>query len=287
MIINLKSLIPDYELLDCGNSAKLERFGDIILIRPEITANKKPVLKLTEWYKLAHAEFVEETKSTGYWKTLKKIPTTWNITYNNYGINLIAELSLTKTKHIGIFPEQVLNWEYIAKMGRENTNINFLNIFGYTGLSSVAAAGFYDKITHIDSIKKVVDWTKKNAELSGYKNIRCITEDAPKFVLREITRKNKYQGIILDPPTIGRGAKNEKWRFEDNIDDLLSSLKEILDKKCFVIMNFYSHTITKKFVHRLILTHFRDFKIDFCDKIYGESNTGNTIDHGFFIRLKR
>ncbi len=287
MKINLHTIFPDYELLDCGNLAKLERFGEIILIRPEITANNKPALNIREWRKLANAEFIEQTKNTGNWKSLKTVPATWNIGYNNYGINLIAELSLTKTKHIGIFPEQVLNWEYIAKIGNAIINSNFLNLFGYTGLSSIAAAGFYDKVTHIDSIKKVVNWTQKNAELSAYKNIRCITDDAPKFVLREIKRKNKYQGIILDPPTIGIGAKNEKWIFEDNIDDLLISLKTILDKNSYIILNFYSHTITEKFVHRLILTYFRDFNIDFCDKIYGESNTGNTIDHGHFIRLRR
>ncbi|MCK9322113.1 MAG: class I SAM-dependent methyltransferase [Bacteroidales bacterium] len=286
MRINLHTLFPDYELLDCGNLAKLERFGDIILIRPEITAKNTPALNLTEWHKLAHAEFVENTKNNGYWKKFKSVPDTWNIRYNSNGINIVAELSLTKSKHVGIFPEQVINWEYIAKIDKAANN-SFLNLFGYTGLSSVVAAAFYDKVTHIDSIKKVINWTKRNAELSGYKNIRCITEDAPKFVLREIARKNKYQGIILDPPTIGVGANNEKWVFEDNIDELLSSLKEIMENKSFVIMNFYSHTITEKFVHRLILTHFRDFKIDFCDKIYGESNTENTIDHGFFIRLKR
>jgi len=165
--------------------------------------------------------------------------------------------------------------------------MNFLNLFGYTGLSSIAAAPFAQKVTHIDSIKKVVEWTKRNAEISGYNNLRCISEDALKFVIREIKRGNKYSGIILDPPPIGVGAKREKWVLEDMIDELLIGIRQILDNKSFVIMNLYSHTITDKYIHRLILTHFKEFHIDFCDKVYGQSQYGNSINHGYFVRLRR
>ncbi len=287
MKINLHTLFPDYELLDCGNSKKLERFGDITLIRPDVTAIEKTKLDVLEWERLAHAEFVETSKNKGNWKIFKTVPDNWNVGYTNGKQKIRAELSLTKSKHIGIFPEQVLNWNYISQLSSDIPEMNFLNLFGYTGLSSIAAAPFAQKVTHIDSIKKVVEWTKRNAEISGHNNLRCITEDALKFVLREVKRGNKYEGVILDPPPIGVGANREKWILEEKIDDLLSSVRMILSDKSFVIMNLYSHSITDKFIHRLILTHFKDFNIDFSEKVYGESKLGNTINHGYFVRIRR
>ncbi len=285
MKINLHEIFPQYELIDCGNGLKLERFNNIVLIRPDVTAIDIPKFNIKEWKNLANAEFIEKSKNQGDWVVIKSIPNKWNLHYLNKRQKICGELSLTNSKHIGVFPEQVLNWNYIAEKSINIPSMQFLNIFGYTGLSSVAAAPFSEKVTHIDSIKKIVDWTKRNAELSGYDNLRYITEDAFKFVTREIKRGSKYNGVILDPPPIGMGANNEKWILEEMIDDLLLGVRRVLSKKSFVIMNLYSHSITEKFIHRLVLTYFRDFKIDFCEKVYGKSKTGNLIDHGFFIRL--
>ncbi|PLX09428.1 MAG: oxidoreductase [Marinilabiliales bacterium] len=287
MKINLHEIFPEYELIDCGNGLKLESFGEITLIRQEVTAVNKPVLSISEWRKLADAEFIEKSKNKGEWIVYKSVPEKWNILYNSEELNIVAELSLTKSKHIGIFPEQILNWNYIYDISKKYKVDNFLNLFGYTGISSIAAAFNIDRVTHIDSIKKVVDWTKRNADLNTLNNIRCITEDASKFVLRERKRKNVYQGIILDPPAIGVGANREKWVFENNIDELLAYLTEILDESSFVIMNFYSHTVNEKFIHRLILTYFREFKIDFAEKVFGLSRYGEVIDHGYFVRIRK
>jgi 23S rRNA (cytosine1962-C5)-methyltransferase len=287
MKIKINSIFPEYELIDCGNSRKLERFGEIVLIRPEITAIEKPKLTESEWHKLANAKFIETSKNSGTWKIYREMPQKWKIKFESGKINIRAELALTNSKHIGVFPEQVLNWIYINQICHDNNYQSFLNLFGYTGLASVAAAPFCEVVTHVDSIKKVVDWTKQNAQNSGYDNVRCITEDALKFVERELKRGNKYNGIILDPPSIGTGTNKEKWILENKIDDLLTKLTKILEKDCFVIMNLYSHSVNDKFIHRLILTYFSDFVIDFQENIFGLSSGANEINHGFFVRLRR
>jgi len=285
MIVKINDFWPEYELIDCGNSSKLERFGDIILIRPEVTAIADPVLPYEEWRRLANAEFVETSKNNGTWNIYKTVPETWNMVYSSGKDKINAELTLTSSKHIGIFPEQVLNWKFVEQISPNFPDMQFLNLFGYTGMSSVAAAKLSEKVTHIDSIKKIVEWTKRNAKNSGFENIRCIAEDAPKFVSRELKRGNKYDGIILDPPAIGVGANGEKWVLEEMIDALLVDLAQILKEKSFVIMNLYSHNMNEKFIHRLLLTYFPEHKFDFCEKVFGQSTSGNVIDHGFFVRL--
>lgn len=287
MKIKINSIFPEYELIDCGDGFKLERFGEIVLIRPEITATGTPELAESEWRKLANAEFVENSKTSGTWKIYSEMPDKWYMKFESGKINLLAELALTNSKHIGIFPEQVLNWKFIESVSDEYPKMQFLNLFGYTGLTSVAAAVFSERVTHIDSIKKVVEWTKRNAVKSGFENVRCITEDAPKFVEREIKRGNKYNGIILDPPVIGVGTNNEKWILDEMIDNLLSNISVILQQKSFVIMNLYAHNLTEEIIKSLITKHFPHHKTQFCAKVFGESRYGNRIDHGFFVRLLR
>jgi 23S rRNA (cytosine1962-C5)-methyltransferase len=285
MKVNLHDFWSEYELLDCGNSAKLERFGELVLIRPEVSANFDAILPYEEWRQMAHAEFVETSKNAGVWNLYKPVPEKWNIDFISQKMKIRAELSLTNSKHIGVFPEQVLNWKFIEKISPDFPNMEFLNLFGYTGLSSIAVAPMAQRVTHIDSIKKVVEWTKKNAQLSGYENIRCIADDAPKFVSREVKRGNMYDGIIMDPPAIGVGSNNEKWVLEEMIDNLLIDVSKILKDRSFVIMNLYSHSMNEKFIHRLLLTYFPQHRFEFCEKVYGQSRSGNFIDHGFFVRL--
>jgi 23S rRNA (cytosine1962-C5)-methyltransferase len=285
MEINLNELWSEYELIDCGNSRKLERFGDIVLIRPDVSADEESCIPYEEWRKMADAEFVEISKNTGKWEVFKTVPETWSIKYSSKLMNIVAELSLSNTKQIGVFPEQVINWQFMEKMNPVYPNMRFLNLFGYTGLSSVAAAPLAKKVTHIDSIKKVVDQTKKNALNSGYENLRCISEDALKFVNREIKRGKKYHGVILDPPTIGTGANKEKWILEDMIDDLLAGIAQILHDQSYIIMNLYSRSMNEKFIHRLFLTYFPKHKLTLCEKLTGLATSGNSIDHGYFVRL--
>lgn len=283
----IHDLWNEYELIDCGNGRKLERFGEITLIRPEITATSKPHLSETQWKEMANAEFVETSKNSGKWNIFKQIPETWQMSYNSpSGIRLIAELSLTTSKHIGIFPEQVINWQFIE---REHGNIgseSFLNLFGYTGLSTVFASNFFDKATHIDSIRKMVEWTRRNAENSSRNNIRLITEDAQKFVEREIKRGNTYDGIILDPPAIGSGAKNEKWIFDEMIENLLTNVNQIAKQKSFVIMNLYTHSVYGMDIRELLHKSFPYHNIVMCEEVKSISTYGGKISHGLFVWLK-
>ena len=309
MEICIHDLWNEYELIDCGNGRKLERFGEITLIRPEITATGKPHLSNAEWTEMANAEFVETSKNSGKWNIFKQIPETWRMEYisrsskrplsvsrreadgmstaNQREVpHITAELSLTTSKHIGIFPEQVINWQFIEREHKNFGNESFLNLFGYTGLSTVFASNFFDKATHIDSIKKVVEWTRRNAENSGRSNIRLITEDAQKFVEREIKRGNTYDGIILDPPAIGSGAKNEKWIFDEMIENLLSNVNQIAKRKSFIIMNLYSHSIFGMVVRELLHKSFPNHNIEICEEVKGLSRFGGKISHGVFVWLK-
>lgn len=309
MEICIHDLWNKYELIDCGNGRKLERFGEITLIRPEITATGKPHLSNAEWTEMANAEFVETSKNSGKWNIFKQIPETWRMEYisrsskrplsvsrreadgmstaNQREVpHITAELSLTTSKHIGIFPEQVINWQFIEREHKNFGNESFLNLFGYTGLSTVFASNFFDKATHIDSIKKVVEWTRRNAENSGRSNIRLITEDAQKFVEREIKRGNTYDGIILDPPAIGSGAKNEKWIFDEMIENLLSNVNQIAKRKSFIIMNLYSHSVFGMEIRELLHKSFPNHNIEMCEEVKGLSKFGGKISHGMFVWLK-
>ena len=298
MEICLHNLWNEYELIDCGNGRKLERFGEITLIRPEITATGKPYLSEAQWKEMAYGEFVETSKNSGRWNIFKPIPETWRMVYTSRSLkrplsvsrreatHITAELSLTTSKHIGIFPEQVINWQFIEREHKNFGNESFLNLFGYTGLSTVFASNFFDKATHIDSIKKVVEWTRRNAENSGRSNIRLITEDAQKFVEREIKRGNTYDGIILDPPAIGSGAKNEKWIFDEMIENLLSNVNQIAKRKSFIIMNLYSHSIFGMVVRELLQKSFPNHNIEMCEEVKGLSKFGGKISHGVFVWLK-
>ena len=287
MEICIHDLWNEYELIDCGNGRKLERFGEITLIRPEISATGKPHLSETQWKEMANAEFVETSKNSGKWNIFKQIPETWQMSYNSpSGIRLTAKLSLTTSKHIGIFPEQVINWQFIEREHGNFGSESFLNLFGYTGLSTVFASNFFAKATHIDSIKKMVEWTRRNAECSGRSNIRLITEDAQKFVDREIKRGNTYDGIILDPPAIGSGAKNEKWIFDEMIENLLTNVNQIAKRKSFIIMNLYTHSVFGMDIRELLHKCFPNHNIEMCEEVKGISTYGGKISHGMFLWMK-
>lgn len=287
MIIQLNKLFPEYLLLDCGQGKKIEKFNDIILIRPEITGKEKSNIDYYEWLKIAHAEFVETSKKTGYWKVLKPIPESWKIKFSNQSYKINLELKLSNSKHIGIFPEQVLTWNFLYEMQNELKGAQVLNLFGYTGSNSVWAAKMANTVTHVDSVKKIVDWTKINSQLSEIKNIRFIVDDAYKFVLKEIKRNRKYSFIILDPPAVGMGSANERWILTEMLGDLLKNLRYILEEKSFIIMNLYSHELSKEQIKKYITKIYPDFEILFFEKIFGLSASEKTIDHGYFIRLRR
>jgi 23S rRNA (cytosine1962-C5)-methyltransferase len=229
----------DYELIDSGNFEKLERFGNCVTIRPEPQAVWDKSLAEKDWLQKATVSFLPQSSNNGEWKKYKPTPDAWQIKYHH--LNLTCNLKFTSFKHLGIFPEQAVNWDYMHDICSKNKGIKVLNLFGYTGIASVAARAAGAEVTHLDAIKQVVNWTKQNMEDSGLRDIRWIIEDARKFVAREINRGNVYQGIIMDPPAFGRGTNGEDWKLERDLNALLKDVEKILDKnKYFFILNTYS-----------------------------------------------
>lgn len=246
---------PHYELLDCGQSEKLERFGAYITIRPEPQAIWDKTLPEKEWQKLAHVKFEGTGSRSGKWVKLKPIPDNWDLHYKNGGLNISFSLALTGFKHVGIFPEQAVNWEYIyqAIKACKTPQPKFLNLFAYTGGASMAAKAAGADVTHVDSIKQVVSWARRNMELSQLDNIRWVVEDAVKFARREVKREKKYNGIILDPPAFGHGPDGESWVLEKQINALLKDVLLLLDpQEHFFIINTYSLGFSALIVENMI-----------------------------------
>lgn len=239
----------DYELLDCGDFEKLERFGTYITIRPEPQAVWPKVYSNTEWEKQAHVKFIPKNSSSGEWKMLKKMPEQWTINYDlkdskkhdDRTARLTFRLGLTAFKHLGIFPEQAVNWDKIYTFLHNKPKAKFLNLFAYTGGASLAARAAGADVTHVDSIKQVVTWANENMQKSKLDNIRWLVDDALKFVKKEVRRENTYQAIILDPPAFGHGPTGEKWKLEDNIAEMMQNVLQLLNKEShLLILNAYS-----------------------------------------------
>jgi 23S rRNA (cytosine1962-C5)-methyltransferase len=249
----------DYALLDCGSEYKLERFGSLVLARPEPQAVWLPTWEGYEWRKKAQASFSrsKESPDKGAWTTASGVPERWEVVYNLRGTALRFSLQRTAFKHIGLFPEQAENWEWIYDAVQLLGNApKVLNLFAYTGGASLAACAAGAEVTHVDAVRKVVDWGRQNQDASGLKGIRWVVEDAAAFVRREAKRGNRYGGIVLDPPAYGRGPDGEKWILEDHLDALLQDCAQILEPNGFVVLNLYSMGLSAVVAHTLLAQHF-------------------------------
>lgn len=282
---------PDYELIDTGDFEKLERFGEFILSRPEPQAIWDKSLSEGEWKLRAHAHFAKEKSNPekGFWQELKRMPHNWNLSYKNQeGLNLKLNLAQTSFKHIGLFPEQAVNWDYIYQKVK-NSPIDkpkVLNLFAYTGASSLAAKAGGADVTHLDSVKQVVTWSRHNMESSGLDNIRWIVDDALKFIKREARRGNIYQGIILDPPAYGRGPAGEKWILEEQINEMLKLCKEILDPKDhFLLLNMYSLSFSSMIASNLIRSTFGKVENAEQGELYLKDSFEKNLPLGIFYRF--
>jgi 23S rRNA (cytosine1962-C5)-methyltransferase len=236
----------DYELLDSGDGLKLERFGKYIFARPESQAMWSRALPQREW-DAAHAVFQPTPEeSGGHWIEKKKLPDKWEMTYplpNNIG-ELRFEVMTTPGRHLGVFPEVASHWDFMADLVRKaDRPVKVLNLFGYTGIASLAAAAAGAQVTHVDASKKSVSWARENQALSGLseKPIRWIVEDAIKYMQREEKRGTKYDGIILDPPKFGRGPKGEVWEVYKSLPNLFEICRACLSNDpLFVIATLYA-----------------------------------------------
>lgn len=243
----------DYELLDSGRGAKLERFGEYVLARPEPKALWDKSMSDAEWNRLAHTHFTPGAgfgkagkEDSGTWERLRNMPDQWWIRYNG-GPKFSLRLGLTSFKHVGVFPEQAANWDYIFRQtsdiaAKTGSRPKVLNLFAYTGAASLAAKCAGADVTHLDSVRQVVTWAHENQDRSGLRDIRWVVEDAMKFAGREAKRGNLYQGIILDPPAYGHGPDGEKWKLDECLFDMMKTVGKILaPENSFLVLNLYSN----------------------------------------------
>ncbi|MFM1931195.1 MAG: hypothetical protein RL226_498 [Bacteroidota bacterium] len=272
-----------YRLLDSGDGEKLEQFGGYVLRRPEVTAIWPKQLAPSEWA-AADASFFQQDARSGIWKQRRPIKEPWNMVYQLHNHKLTFQLYLTTFKHVGVFPEQASNWEFIAERVKQQQQPNVLNLFAYTGGASLAARASGADVTHVDSIKPTVTWANENMVASGLSNIRWMVEDALTFVKREVKRGKTYTGIIMDPPAWGSGGvKNQsKWKLEDQLNDLLENTAKILDPQGFIVLNTYSG-LANSTLETLITSYFRFNTIATGDLIL-RSDTEQVLCTGSCLR---
>ena len=249
--MNIANNWKDYEILDMANGEKLERWGNVILIRPDpqiIWKNKSFPKK----WDLANARYNRSSSGGGGWKYNKKMPESWKIKYKDLTFN-IKPMGF---KHTGLFPEQAVNWDWmISKIKNVKRDIKILNLFAYTGGATVACSYAGASVCHVDSSKGMTTWAKENLASSGLSDrpVRFIVDDVVKFVNREIRRGNKYDGIIMDPPSYGRGTNGEVWKFEDNISDLVELCSKVLsDNPLFFLINSYTTGISSTVLENIL-----------------------------------
>ena len=298
----------DYALLDSGDGLKLERFGKYIFVRPESQAMWKRALKESEW-KNADAVFVPTgEESGGHWDFKKKVEEQWTLNYplplpNKH---LSFKVMTTPGRHLGVFPEVAAHWDWFSELvhhrvqtparaggtGGDHRETNVLNLFGYTGLASLAAAAAGAKVTHVDASKKSVGWARENQSLSRLTEtpIRWIVDDASKFVQREARRGVKYDGIILDPPKFGRGPKGEVWEVYKSLPDLVSTCRECLSPNpLFVVITLYAVRASAIHVAQAMDDMMKGFggKIDSGELVTREQSAGRLLSQAVYARWEK
>jgi 23S rRNA (cytosine1962-C5)-methyltransferase len=278
----------DYELIDCGNFEKLERFGPYTLIRPEPQALWDRKLPETKWREMAHARYVAKTSTSGEWERYKPINSPWKINYHSNGLDLSFLLKFTAFKHVGVFPEQAANWNYLFDFIKSGNQDKALNLFAYSGGASLAAKAGGADIIHLDSVKQVVTWARENMDLSGLKDIRWVVEDAAKFAEREAKRGKKYNAIIMDPPSYGLGPSGERWKLEEQLNTLLKNAFSLLDpeRHCF-ILNTYTLNLSALVLKNLIRSIYPQAENIEAGELYVQSKTGFELPLGSYIRFQK
>ncbi|MBO5478406.1 MAG: class I SAM-dependent methyltransferase [Clostridia bacterium] len=249
--MNISNNWKDYEILDMADGEKLERWNNIILVRPDPQIIWKEKTNPELW-KTAHAIYNRSKQGGGAWKYQKKLPEAWKVTYKNLTFN-IKPMGF---KHTGLFPEQAVNWEWMMeKIKNEKRQVKVLNLFAYTGGATVSCLAAGASVCHVDSSKGMVAWAKENVISSGLQDrpVRYIVDDVVKFVKREIRRGNTYDAIVMDPPSYGRGTGGEVWQFEDNISELVSLCMQVLsDNPLFFLINSYTTGISASVLENLL-----------------------------------
>jgi 23S rRNA (cytosine1962-C5)-methyltransferase len=255
----------DYALIDCGDGMKQERWGDVTLVRPDPqiiwprqgargNVGGKPAAKWENWDGFYH----RSEQGGGKWEFKRPVPDSWTIAYEPLGLTF--KIRPTSFKHTGLFPEQAVNWEWfsarIASARQAGRDVNVLNLFGYTGAATAAASKAGASVCHVDAAEGMVKWSRENAALSGQADapIRYIVDDCLKFVRRELKRGRRYDAIIMDPPTYGRGSTGEMWKLEDHLWELLAECRALLtEQPLFFLINAYTARLSPTVVANLLV----------------------------------
>jgi 23S rRNA (cytosine1962-C5)-methyltransferase len=275
-----------YSLLDSGNFMKLEQLGRIRLVRPALNAFWEPSLPQAEWSR-ADGVFTRNSSGGGDWKWKKgKEPKPWDILWGG----LTLRVKPTGFGHIGFFAEQYENWSWLRQSVKKiDSPVSTLNLFAYSGGSSLAMASVGAAVCHLDSAKGMIEWGKENLELNKDipPKIRWITDDVKKFVAREIRRGQKYNGIVLDPPSFGRGAQGQIWKIEEGIVELLKSCRELVDlsKSFFILFSCHSQGFTPVSMSRVLEDIFPEGKEKECGEMLVPEKSGKALSAGAYARI--
>jgi 23S rRNA (cytosine1962-C5)-methyltransferase len=279
----------DYALLDSGGGRKLERFGRVVLDRPDAQALWGTALSEADWAR-ADARFLagREEEGKGRWEYRDRAPESWPIGYRGARI----EAELTGFRHLGIFPEHRVHWDWAADRIDGDGSFQLLNLFGYTGVASLVGAAAGAKVTHVDASKKAIGWARANQEASGLGEhpIRWICEDAAKFVAREVRRGNRYDGIILDPPKYGRGPKNEIWRLDEQLGPLMADCAALLDDRSgFLILSAYATHLSPLAIRQVSADALSGLggSISFGEMTIRDTGSGRLLPTSMFVRWQR
>jgi 23S rRNA (cytosine1962-C5)-methyltransferase len=272
----------DYELLDAGHGKKLERFGNVMLIRPDIRADFAPAWREKKWLSYADVVFQETSATKGYWHVLKKpLPVAdWVIRYQQ----LCFRLKETPFKHVGIFPEQSLNWDFM--LSQSLVGKKALNLFAYTGAMSLACCFAGAETAYLDASKSTAQWAKENAVLSGVSTIRFFVDDALTFLKREERRGGMYDFISMDPPAYGIGAKGERWQLDKLLPELLHRASLLLSADGALILNVYSPKIDRQILERHIKQFCPGRPFD-VNELCLQSTTGKKIVTGLLVNVRQ
>lgn len=287
----------DYELLDSGHFEKLERFGRYVTRRPEPQAIWHPTLPETEWARRADALFRRDARSDerGQWQLRPGVPDRWTVVYRYKTMRLTMRLGLTSFKHVGLFPEQAANWDFIYDTCTElraaapdGAAPRVLNLFAYTGGATLAARAAGAEVTHVDSVRQVVTWARENMEASGLDGVRWMVEDALKFVRREVRRGSRYNGIILDPPAYGRGPEGEKWVLEQHIGQMLDCCARLLEPQgAFLVLNLYSMGLSATLARTAVRQAFGTPEQETAGELAFADAAGKVLPLGVYCRFRR
>ena len=276
----------DYELIDSGDGSKLERFGKFVFTRPEAQAVWSPIQTSSIWSKADASFQTTAEENGGHWNFNRQIPDSWEMRYKNISFKARAGAS----RHLGVFPEQAVHWDWMSELlSNARRPAKVLNLFGYTGLASLAAAKAGAQVTHVDASKKAIAWARENQVLSDLTDapIRWIVDDALKFVEREIRRGNLYDGIIMDPPKFGRGPKGEVWEFFRLLPQMLAACKgALLPKPLFFIVTAYAVKSSALTLHGAIseLMSDKGGSLEVGELVTAEKSGGRLISNAIYAR---